>query len=91
MARKATFGTMATCKVRYVIAVIFTDNTHKFVTKMQNYPHHVCEWNNGEQAIFFDDKKCAEDTCFGLNLNDTGAFVIEVPDYFNESMFKNKE
>ena len=37
----------------------------------------------------FDDKKWAEDVCFGLNCNGTGAFVMTIPDYFNEEFFKN--
>lgn len=86
---KITFGTRSTCKVRYVIAVLFTDNTYKYVTKVETYPHEWCEWNDGEKAYFFDDKVDAEEVCLGLNINGTGAFVVEVPDYFDERNFKN--
>lgn len=90
MARKATFGTLATCKVRYVIAVVFTDNTFKYVTDVQYSPKY-CEWADGKQAYFFSDRISAEDICFGLNANGTGAFVMEVPGYFDDCNFKNKE
>ena len=86
---KITFGYRFTGKIRYVIAVIFTDNTYKYVTKVETYPHKYCEWNDGEKAHFFDDKADVEEICLGLNVNGTGAFVVEVPDYFDEENFKN--
>lgn len=86
---KSTFGTSCTCKVRYVIAILFTDNTYKYVTKVETYPHKWCEWNDGEKAYFFDDKVYAEEVCLGLNVNGTGAFAVEVPGYFGEKNFTN--
>lgn len=91
MAKKATFGTLATCKVRYVIVIITESNTVKFVSKVLYEPHRECQWNKGEQAYFFSDKKYAEDICFGLNVKGSCAFVMEVPDYFNDEGFVNKE
>lgn len=90
MAKKATFGTMATCKVRYVIVIVLDDNSIKYVSKVLYEPHKECQWNKGEPAYFFDDKKYAEDICFGLNCNGTTAFVMEVPDYFNDDGFVNE-
>lgn len=89
MAKKATFGSLSTAKIRYVIAIIHTDNTLKYVTDVLHEPYKECQWENGKKAYFFDDKKHAEDICFGLNANGTGAFVVEVPDYFNEKDFTN--
>ena len=89
MAKKATFGTIATCKVRYIIVIIFNDNSIKFLTDVHYEPHKYCEWLDGKQAYFFDDRKYAEDICFGLNANGWGAFVMEVPDFFNDDNFTN--
>lgn len=89
MAKKATFGTMATCKVRYVIVIIFDDNTFKFVTDVLYEPHKECRWEDGKQAYFFNTKTYAEDICFGLNVNGSSAFVMEVPDYFEDNKFNN--
>ena len=86
---KPTFGTLATCKVRYVIAVLYNDNSIKFVTSVNYEPHKYCEWNDGEKAYFFDDRVYAEDICFGLNVNGTGCFVMEVPDWFKDENFIN--
>ena len=86
---KPTFGTMASCKVRYVIAVMFTDNTFRYVTKVNVVPHKYCEWKDGEKAYFFNDRIYAEDVCLGLNVNGNGCFVMEVPDYFPEGNFTN--
>lgn len=88
---KSTFGTLATCKVRYVIAVIFTDNTLRYVSSVKYEPHKYCEWKENERAYFFDDRIYAEDICFGLNVNGTRAFVVEVPDYFPEENFVNEK
>ena len=88
---KPTFGSMATCKVRYVIAVMFTDNTYKYVTHVHVEPHKYCEWLDGEKAYFFSDRVSAEDVCLGLNVNGTGCFVMEVPDWFDESNFINSK
>lgn len=87
--KKVTFGSMATCTVRYAIVIINIDNTIRYVTKVQTVPHKYCEWNKGEQAYFFESRECAEDVCFGLNVNGTGAFVMEVPDYYDYENFKN--
>ena len=87
--RKVSFGTMATCKIKYVITVLFPHGKYKFVTDVQYSPHKYCEWKDGEQAYFFDTKKYAEDICFGLNVNGTSCFVMEVPDFFNEEDFVN--
>ena len=86
---KPTFGTLATCKVRYVIVILFTDKSVKFLTDVHYEPHKYCEWLDGIQAYFFDDRIYAEDICFGLNANGSGAFVMEVPDYFNDENFIN--
>lgn len=89
MARtKVTFGSMSTAKVRYVIVKLSTDNTLKFVTDVSYSPKEVY-WNEGEKAMIFQDKKHAEDICFGLNANGYGTFVMEVPDYFEDENFKN--
>lgn len=87
--KKATFGTLATCKVRYAIVIIFDDNSIKFVTDVLYEPHKECKWEEGKKAYFFDSRTYAEDVCFGLNCHGTGAFVMEVPEYFNEGDFKN--
>lgn len=89
--QKATFGSMATCKVRYVIAILYNDNSVKFLTDVHYEPHKYCEWLDGKPAYFFDDRKYAEDICFGLNVNGTGSFVMEVPDYFEDRNFGNPE
>lgn len=89
--KKATFGSMVTGKVRFVIAIIHTDNTLTYVTDVQFSPHKYCLWEKGKNAHFFTERIVAEDTCFGLNANGTGAFVIEVPDYYCESSFKNND
>ena len=86
---KVTFGSMCTCKVRYVIAILYTDNTVKYVTDVLYEPYKECRWDFGKKAEFFEDRKYAEDICFGLNANGTGAFVMEVPDYFKEDYFTN--
>lgn len=86
---KVTFGTLCTCVVRYVIVIIYTDNTIKYVTSVRYSPHKECRWDVGKKAYFFDDKKQAEDICFGLSANGTGAFVMEVPNYFDEENFVN--
>ena len=91
MAKKATFGSLSTAKVRYVIVIYYLDNTVKFVTDVLYEPHKECLWEWGKQAEFFLDRKYAEDICFGLNANGTGAFVMEVPDYFDDEHFKNPE
>jgi hypothetical protein len=89
--RKVKFGSMASCVVKYVIIVLFpSECKFKFVTSVQSYPHKYCEWKDGEKAIFFS-KKYAEDICFGLNVNGTSCFVMEVPDFFNEEDFFNPE
>lgn len=46
-------------------------------------------WKDGEKAKLFEDKKYAEDICFGLNANGFGTFVMEIPDYFNDDDFQN--
>ena len=89
MAKKATFGTLATCKVQYVIVIIFDDGTFKFITDVLYEPHKVCKWESGKKAYVFDSKKYAEDICFGLNVNGSDAFVMEVPDYFDDNKFNN--
>lgn len=89
MAKKATFGTLCTAKIRFVIVVIYDDNTHKYVTDVLYSPYKECRWDAGKRAYFFEDRKYAEDICFGLNANGTGAFVMEVPDYFNDDSFVN--
>ena len=90
MARKTTFGTMATCKIKFVILVL-QKGKHKFVTEVQYSPHKQCLWEVGKQAYFFADRKYAEDICFGLNVNGTSSFVMEVPDYFDEKDFVNSK
>ena len=90
MARKVEFGSMAKCVVKYVIIVLFpNEHKFKFVNNVETYPHKYCEWKDGEQALFFESKRRAEDICFGLNVNGTSCFVMEVPDFFNEEDFKN--
>ena len=87
--KKPTFGSRATCKVSYVIIIPFADNTYWYVSQVHDTPTKYCEWNSGEQAYFFRDRISAEDVCLGLNVNGTGCFVMEVPDWFSESDFKN--
>lgn len=72
--------------VRYVLVILFTDGTYKYVTDVEN---KYCKWEAGKQAYFFDSKDFAESVCLGLNVNNTGCFVMEVPDYFDESKFVN--
>lgn len=91
MAKKVTFGSMCTAKIRYVIVVLFDDNSIKYVTDVLYSPHKECHWDAGKQAYFFDDRKYAEDICFGLNVNGSNSFVMEVPDYFNAEAFANPE
>lgn len=88
MAKKATFGTMSTAKVRYTIVKVQTDNTLKYVTDVSYSPKEVL-WEEGKQAYFWLSKAQAEDVCFGLNANGYGTFVMEVPDYFEDENFKN--
>ena len=89
MARtKATFGSMSTAKVRYVIVKVQTDNTHKFVTDVSYSPKEVL-WEDGKKAYFWESKVQAEDVCFGLNANGNGTFVMEIPDYFDDDNFQN--
>jgi len=90
MASKKKFGSMAKCVVRYAIVVLVSGkHEFRFVSKVSTYPKKVCEWNKGEQAFFFESRECAEDICFGLNVNGTSCFVMEVPDYFNYDDFTN--
>lgn len=90
MANKKKFGSMASCGIKYVICVFFpTKGKYKFVSKVQCYPHKYCEWKDKEKAVFFETKKVAEDICFGLNVNGTSCFVMEVPDFFKEEDFVN--
>ena len=92
MARKQSFGYSASCVVKYVICVLFPEeHKFKFVTDVETCPHKYCKWESGKQAKFFGEKKYAEDICFGLNVNGTSCFVMEVPDYFNEEDFSNEE
>lgn len=86
---KVTFGTCCSSKLQYVIVIYYTDNTVKFVTDVIYDPYKECRWEAGKQAYMFDDRKWAEDVCFGLNCNGTGAFVMTVPDYFDAKNFKN--
>jgi len=86
---KITFGTCCTAKLQYVIVICRTDNTFKFVTDVRYDPHKECRWEAGKDAYMFDDRKWAEDVCFGLNVNGTGAFVMTIPDYFDAKYFKN--
>lgn len=86
---KVTFGTCCTAKLQYVIVIYYTDNTVKFVTDVIYDPHKECRWEAGKAAYMFEDRKWAEDVCFGLNCNGTGAFVMTIPDYFNAEFFKN--
>lgn len=86
---KVTFGTCCNAKLQYVIVIYYTDNTVKFVTDVIYDPHKECRWEAGKQAYMFDDRKWAEDVCFGLNANGTGAFVMTIPEYFNKELFKN--
>ena len=88
---KVTFGTMATCEVRYAIIKVSTNNKIRFVTDVEFYPKKYCEWKGGQKAKLFSDRKSAEDICFGLNVNGYGCFVMEVPDYFNDDQFINEE
>lgn len=89
--KKATFGTICNCEMRYTIVKFFTDNTVKFVTNVQIVPHKYCEWKDGEKAHFFKDRIQAEDVCFGLNANGYGCFVMEIPDYFDDNCFTNSK
>ena len=89
--RKVKFGSMVTCKVKYVIVVVFTDNSIKYVTDVIYDPHKECRWESGKPAYIFESRKYAEDICYGLNVNGTGAFVMEIPDYFDDEKFFNKE
>jgi hypothetical protein len=86
---KVTFGTCCTAKLQYVIVIYFTDNTIKFVTDVLYDPHKECRWEAGKEAYMFDDRKYAEDICFGLNCNGNGAFVMTIPDYYSKKFFKN--
>ena len=85
---KATFGTLCTAKVKYVIVRVQLDNTLKYVTDVSYSPKEV-HWEDGKQAYFWTDRKQAEDICFGLNANGNGTFVMEIPDYFTDDTFKN--
>ena len=86
---KTTFGTCCTAKLQYVIVIYYTDSTIKFVTDVLYDPHKECRWEAGKQAYMFEDRKYAEDICFGLNVNGNGALVMTIPDYFNKEYFKN--
>lgn len=87
--RKVKFGSMASCVVKYVIIVLFpAERKFKFVTDVETYPHKYCKWENGKKAMIFS-KKYAEDICFGLNVNGTSCFVMELPDFFREEDFNN--
>ena len=90
MDRKVKFGSVSECVVKYVIVKIFNDNTIKYVTEIEHYPHKYVHWDDDKQAYFFDDRKYAEDVCFGLNVNSYGCFVMEVPEFFNEGDFINR-
>lgn len=87
--KKATFGTCATCVVKYVIVKILPNRKVMFVTDVETYPTKYVHWVYEKTAMFFDSKSYAEDICFGLNANGYSTFVMEVPDYFNEGDFKN--
>ena len=89
MAKKVTFGSCATCDVKYVIVKILPNHKLMFVTDVEVVPHKFVHWDFGKTAKFFSSKGQAEDICFGLNVNGYPTFVMEVPDYFNESDFKN--
>lgn len=87
---KKSFGSMAKCNIKYVICVLFPEKgKFKFVSKVSYSPHKYCEWADKEKAVFFESKKYAEDICFGLNVNGTGCFVMEIPDFFKEEDFVN--
>ena len=86
---KVTFGTCCTSELKYVIVILRTDNTIRYVTDVIYDPHKECRWEAEKKAYFFPDRKYAEDVCFGLNANGTGAFVMTIPDYFEEDYFKN--
>jgi len=84
------FGSMAKCNVKYVICVLFPGKgKYKFVSNVECSPHKYCEWKDNEKALFFESKAHAEDICFGLNVNGTSCFVMEIPDFFNEEDFVN--
>ena len=88
--RKVKFG-LASCVVKYVIIVLFpSERKFKFVTDVEVYPHKYCKWENGKKAKIFE-KRQAEDICFGLNVNGTSCFVMELPDFFREEDFNNPE
>ena len=86
MRMKMTFEGL---NVRYVLVRLFTDGTYKYVTDVEFVPNKYCKWEDGKQAYFFDSKDFAESVCLGLNTNNIGCFVMEVPDYFDESKFVN--
>lgn len=86
---KVTFGTCSTAKLHYVIVIYYTDNSIKFVTDVLYDPHKECRWEAGKDAYMFEDRKYAEDVCFGLNANGFGAFVMTIPEYFDAKYFKN--
>lgn len=88
---KVTFGTMCNAKLSYAIVILYTDGSAKFVTDVQFVPCKECRWDAGKEAYIFDDRKYAEDICFGLNANGTGAFVITIPDYFSKEKFRNPQ
>ncbi len=87
---KKKFGSMAKCEIKYVICVLFpSSGKYKFVSDVKYDPHKYCEWKDGATAKFFTDKSYAEDICFGLNVNGTSCFVMEIPDFFREEDFVN--
>jgi hypothetical protein len=85
---KATFGTLCTAKVKYVIVRVKMDNTLKYVTDVSYSPKEV-HWEDGKKAYFWESKVQAEDICLGLNANGYGTFVMEIPDYFDDDNFQN--
>lgn len=90
MSRTVNFG-MCRVKMQYAIIKLYGDNSFKFVTRIEYYPHKEFFMESGKKAKLFDDKKYAEEICCGMNINGHGCFVMEVPEFFTEEQLKNDD
>lgn len=74
-------------KVKYGIALLWEDNTFKWVTELFGHKEFRYEWD--KPAHLFESREDAEYVATSMNCNGYSAFVVAIPDVFNFEDFKN--
>ncbi len=78
MSEVKTHKNKAKVDCRWAIGLLFNEGL-QFVTKIENYPKKIFDWEAGKEPLYFGSKEVVDDYAFGMLMNLYPAVVMEIP------------